>query len=55
MQFFAIINLLIINNKDSMKVYNTGDIRNIALAGNAGSGKSTLAENFALEGGKIQR
>ncbi len=38
-----------------MKVYNTGDIRNIALAGNAGSGKTTLAENFALEGGKIQR
>ncbi len=38
-----------------MKVYNTGDIRNIALAGNAGSGKSILAENFALEGGKIQR
>jgi len=54
-QFFANNNLLITNNKDSMKVYNTGDIRNIALAGNAGSGKTTLAENFALEGGKIQR
>ncbi|MCD4792344.1 MAG: elongation factor G [Bacteroidales bacterium] len=38
-----------------MKVYNTGDIRNIALAGNAGSGKTTLAENIAFEGGKIQR
>ena len=38
-----------------MKVYNTGDIRNIALAGNAGSGKTILAENFAFTGGKIQR
>jgi len=38
-----------------MKVYNTGDIRNIALVGNAGSGKTTLAENMAFQGGKIQR
>ena len=38
-----------------MKVYNTGDIRNIAIAGNAGSGKTILAENFAFTGGKIQR
>ncbi|MCK5029600.1 MAG: elongation factor G, partial [Bacteroidales bacterium] len=38
-----------------MKVYNTEDIRNITLAGNAGSGKTTLAENIAFEGGKIQR
>jgi len=38
-----------------MKVYNTGEIRNIALAGNAGSGKTILAENFAFTGGKIQR
>lgn len=38
-----------------MKVYNTGDIRNIALVGNAGSGKTILAENMAFTGGKIKR
>jgi elongation factor G len=38
-----------------MKIYNTGSIRNIALAGNAGSGKTSLAENLAFEGGKIKR
>jgi elongation factor G len=38
-----------------MKVYNTGDIRNIALVGNAGSGKTILAENMTFTGGKIKR
>ncbi len=38
-----------------MKVYKTGDIRNVALIGNAGSGKSTFAENMLLKGGKISR
>ncbi|HBG69756.1 MAG: elongation factor G [Bacteroidetes bacterium GWF2_43_63] len=38
-----------------MKVYQTGDIRNIALVGGAKSGKTTLAECFLLEGGVINR
>ncbi len=38
-----------------MKVYKTGQIRNIALLGNAGSGKTTLAEGMLLEGGVINR
>ncbi len=38
-----------------MKVYNTNEIRNIALLGNAGSGKTTLAEAMLYEGGLIKR
>jgi len=38
-----------------MKVYQTNEIRNIALIGNAGSGKTTLAEAMLLEGGVINR
>ncbi|PKP04464.1 MAG: elongation factor G [Bacteroidetes bacterium HGW-Bacteroidetes-6] len=38
-----------------MKVYQTGDIRNIALVGGAKSGKTTLAECLLLEGGVINR
>ncbi|MCB0806917.1 MAG: elongation factor G [Bacteroidales bacterium] len=38
-----------------MKVYQTKDIRNIALVGGAKSGKTTLAEDMLFEGGKINR
>ncbi len=38
-----------------MKVYKTGDIRNIAIVGNAGSGKTTLSEILLHRGGKIKR
>lgn len=38
-----------------MKVYQTNEIRNIALVGCAKSGKTTLAEAMALEGGVISR
>lgn len=38
-----------------MKVYQTSEIRNLALIGNAGSGKSTLAESLLFEGGVISR
>jgi len=38
-----------------MKVYQTNDIRNIALVGGAKSGKSTLAEDMLFEGGVINR
>ena len=38
-----------------MKVYQTSDIRNIALIGGAKSGKSMLAEDMVFEGGKINR
>lgn len=38
-----------------MKVYQTSDIRNIALIGNAGSGKTTMAEAMAFAGGHISR
>jgi len=38
-----------------MKVYNTKEIRNIALLGNAGSGKTTLAEAMLFESGLIKR
>jgi len=40
---------------DIMKVYKTGQIRNIVLLGNSGSGKTTLAEAMLLEGGVINR
>lgn len=38
-----------------MKIYQTGDIRNVALVGGAKSGKTTLAECMLLEGGVINR
>ncbi|OQX80557.1 MAG: elongation factor G [Bacteroidetes bacterium 4484_249] len=38
-----------------MKVYQTKDIRNIALVGGAKSGKTTLAEDMLYEGGAINR
>ncbi|MFA8434429.1 MAG: elongation factor G [Marinifilaceae bacterium] len=38
-----------------MKVYQSNEIKNIALIGNAGSGKTTLAECMLHEGGVIKR
>ncbi len=38
-----------------MKVYQTNEIRNIALVGGAKSGKTTLAEALLYEGGVIKR
>ncbi|MDD4848195.1 MAG: elongation factor G [Bacteroidales bacterium] len=38
-----------------MKVYQTNEIRNIALLGGAKSGKTTLAESMLFEGGIINR
>lgn len=38
-----------------MKVYQTNDIRNIAIVGGAKSGKTTLAEAMAFESGLITR
>lgn len=38
-----------------MKVYQTNEIRNITLVGNAGSGKTTFAEAMLFEGGIIKR
>jgi len=38
-----------------MKVYQTNDIRNIAIIGGKGSGKTTLAEALLFEGGVIKR
>jgi len=38
-----------------MKVYQSNEIKNIALIGNAGSGKTTLAEAMLYEGGVISR
>lgn len=38
-----------------MKIYQTGDIRNVALVGGAKSGKTTLAECMLFEGGVINR
>jgi elongation factor G len=38
-----------------MKVYQTNEIRNIAIIGGSGSGKTTLAEALLFEGGIIKR
>jgi len=38
-----------------MKVYQTNEIKNIALLGSSGSGKTTLAEAMLFEGGVIKR
>lgn len=38
-----------------MKVYETKDIRNIALVGHAGSGKTTFSENLLFYSGAINR
>ena len=38
-----------------MKVYQTKEIRNIAIVGGAKTGKTTLAESMLLEGGVINR
>ncbi|MDY6229847.1 MAG: elongation factor G [Prevotella sp.] len=38
-----------------MKVYQTSEIKNIALIGSAGSGKTTLAESMLFEAGVIKR
>ena len=38
-----------------MKVYQTNEIKNIALLGSAGSGKTTLAESILFEAGIIKR
>ena len=37
-----------------MKVYQTNEIKNIALLGSAGSGKTTLAEAMVYEAGIIR-
>ena len=38
-----------------MKIYNSNEIKNIALLGSKGSGKTTLAEAMLLECGVIKR
>lgn len=38
-----------------MKVYQTNEIRNIAVIGNSGAGKTTLVEAMLFEGGVINR
>ncbi len=40
---------------DNMKVYQTNEIKNIALLGSKGSGKTTLAEAMLYECGVIKR
>lgn len=38
-----------------MKIYQTNELKNLAILGNAGSGKTTLVEAMLLEGGMIKR
>ena len=38
-----------------MKVYQTNEIKNIALLGNSGAGKTTLTESLLFESGIIRR
>ena len=42
-------------NHIDMKIYQTNEIKNIALLGSAGSGKTTLAESMLFESGVIKR
>ena len=42
-------------NLFDMRVYQTNEIKNIALLGSAGSGKTTLAESMLFEAGVIKR
>ena len=42
-------------NYTTMKVYQSNEIKNIALLGNDGSGKTTLTESLLYEAGIIQR
>jgi len=55
--FCAQIEKIVINNIEfrKMKVFQTDEIRNIALIGAAKSGKTTLAENMIFEGKLINR
>lgn len=48
-------NVTIYLNLFDMKVYQTNEIKNIALLGSAGSGKTTLAESMLFEAGIIKR
>ncbi|GHV32514.1 elongation factor G [Bacteroidia bacterium] len=43
------------NTLNSMKVYQTNEIRNIAIIGGSGSGKTTLTEAMLFESGVIKR
>lgn len=38
-----------------MRIYQTNEIKNIALVGSAGSGKTTLAESMLFEASVIKR
>ena len=40
---------------EDMRVYQTNEIKNIALLGSAGSGKTTLAESMLFGSGIIKR
>lgn len=42
-------------NLNDMRVYQTDEIKNIALLGSAGSGKTTLAESMLYGAGIIKR
>lgn len=44
-----------LKSTNDMKVYQTNEIKNIALLGNDGSGKTTLTESLLYEAGVIQR
>ncbi len=49
------LNYKLNKTSDSMKVYQTNEIKNIALLGSKGSGKTTLAEAMLYECGVIKR
>ena len=54
-QQFIAESLIIIINCKQMKVYQSNEIKNIALIGSKGSGKTTLAEAMLYECGVIKR